>query len=292
MKKLLILCSVCCILYNPLFGTANMPEQQTNEEIKGHLFIHGGDLITTEQRQRFLELAGGTNAKILFIPFGDPNIAGWAEQGARAAERWRNLGAQADYIVFEKGDADLEENLRKLDGVTGVWFSGGNQIRHAEWLLGTQFLERIREIYIQGGALGGSSAGAAVMSEIMFTGRMPHNINLTLTFPYIREGNVGIAEGFAFIDFAIIDQHFLQRQRQSRLLNLVIEHNLPGIGIDESTAVIFSRGSRTFEVFGQRTVMVFEPRFVTPPRTDERKNLSADLIEMRILLSGDRYTLK
>jgi cyanophycinase len=94
------------------------------------------------------------------------------------------------------------------------------------------------------------------------------------------------------IDFAIIDQHFIQRKRLNRLISLVIEHNLPGIGIDEETCIIFSVGSRTFEVLGDRTVMVFEPRFTTPPRTDARGNLSADNIILTILLSGDRHTIR
>jgi cyanophycinase-like exopeptidase len=71
----------------------------------------------------------------------------------------------------------------------------------------------------------------------------------------------------------------------------VIEHNLPGRGIDESTAIIFG-GGRTFEVFGHRSVMVLEPHFTTLPRCDEAGNLSADAITLRLLLSGDRYKLK
>jgi cyanophycinase-like exopeptidase len=75
------------------------------------------------------------------------------------------------------------------------------------------------------------------------------------------------------------------------LIELVIEHQLPGIGIDESTAIIFG-GGRTFEVLGSRSVMVLEPRFKTLPRTDEYGNLSVDGIDLRILLSGDQYTIK
>jgi len=274
------------MLCTPVFGQPTPPTQ----DIKGHLLIIGGG--TTDQlRKRIVDLAGGPeNAKILVIPFAAGTSA--EEAGIRESARFRDsTGVKADFVAFERGEADLPENLAKLDGVTGIFFSGGDQTPLANMLLGTKFLERIKEIYRQGGVISGNSAGAAVMSEVMITGRELVNTS-DVRWRFIREGNVHIAQGFGFIDFAIIDQHFIQRSRHNRLINSVIEHNLPGIGIDENTAVIFSGGGRTFEVYGTRSVMVYEPRFTTTPRKDERGNLSADKIEMRILLSGDRYTLK
>ncbi|MCL2414806.1 MAG: cyanophycinase [Bacteroidales bacterium] len=289
MNRLLTLFSTLCILCLPLFTTSCGTTQQ-QEEIKGHLLIIGGG--TTDQlRRKIVELAGGPeDAKILVIPFAAGDAT--EQAGIRESQRFRDsTGVRADFVAFERGEADLEENLRKLDGITGIFFSGGDQTRLTDVLLGTKFLERIKEIYRQGAVISGNSAGAAVMSEIMITGRELVNTS-NVRFRFIREGNVEFTEGFGFIDFAIIDQHFIQRSRQNRLINLVIEHNLPGIGIDENTAVIFSGGGRTFEVYGTRSVMVFEPRFRTSPRTDELGNLSADAIEMRILLSGDSHTLR
>ncbi|MCL2416477.1 MAG: cyanophycinase [Bacteroidales bacterium] len=289
MNRLLTLLSTLCILCLPLFTTSCSTAQQ-QEKIKGHLLIIGGG-TTDRLRNKIVELAGGIDdAKILVIPFAAGEAA--EEAGIRESQRFRDsTGVRADFVVFEKGEADLEENLRKLDGVTGIFFSGGDQVPLADMLRGTEFLERIKEIYREGGVISGNSAGAAVMSEIMITGVELVNTS-NVRFRFIREGNVEFKEGFGFIDFAIIDQHFIQRSRQNRLINLVVEHNLPGIGIDENTAVIFSGGSRTFEVYGTRSVMVFEPRFTTTPRTDELGNLSADVIEMRILLSGDSHTLR
>ena len=269
-----------------LFSCASTTDKLPTSINKGHLFIIGGGDRTPQMMERFVDLAGGTGSKILVIPFA----SGYAEEvGAEQAEEFRSLGCQADYVLFKKGQADLEENLAKLDNVTGVFFSGGDQVRLTDILLGTRFLERIKEIYREGGVVGGTSAGAAVMSKIMITGDEAINKDQDVTFPFIKEGNTITSEGFGFLDFAIIDQHFIQRKRENRLLELVITHQLPGIGIDESTAIIVS-GNGSFEVLGDRSVMVLEPHFTAPPRTDKQGNLSADWISLRILLSGDHYT--
>jgi len=273
--------AVCMTLFS-----ACTPEQKNREEAKGHLFIIGGGDRAPQLMERFVSLAGGTKAKVLVVPFASEDAEG---SGAAQSEEFRSLGCTANYILFKKGEADLEENLKKLDGVTGVFFSGGDQSRLTAILLGTAFLERIKALYRQGGVVGGTSAGAAVMSKIMLTGEEAVNKDSDVSFPCIKKGNVVTAEGFGFVDFAIIDQHFIQRKRENRLINLVIEHQMTGIGIDESTAIIVS-GDGSFEVAGLRSVMVFEPQFKTPPRTDENGNLSANAIRLSILLSGDHYT--
>lgn len=270
-----------------LFSCTPVTDKQQPSIAKGHLFIIGGGERTAQLLERFIALAGGAGAKILVIPFASEYTE---EIGTSQAEEFRKLGGQADDVLFEKGQADLDENLAKLDGVTGVFFSGGDQKRLTDMLLGTKFLERIKEIYRQGGVVGGTSAGAAVMSKIMITGEEAINKDQESVFPCIKNGNVITAEGFGFIDFAIIDQHFIRRKRENRLLELVVTHQMPGIGIDESTAIIVA-GDKSFEVLGDGSVMVFEPQFTAPPRTDERGNLSADRINLRILLSGDHYTL-
>ncbi|MDR2585388.1 MAG: cyanophycinase [Prevotellaceae bacterium] len=284
MKRLSFLCSAALLL---TFAACNEADQVV-EKPKGHLFIIGGGTRTPLLMDSFVALAGGEGSKVLVVPFASSDAQG---TGAYQAEELRNMGCNAQFIYFEKGEADLEVNLKKLEGVTGIFFSGGDQVLLTEMLLGTAFIEKIREIYWQGGVVGGTSAGAAVMSKIMITGDEAINKDEEATFPFIKRGNAITTDGFGFIDFAIIDQHFIQRKRENRLIELVIEHNLPGIGIDEATAVIFG-GDRTFEVLGSRSVMVLEPRFSSPPRTDENGNLSADRIEMRLLLSGDRYSIK
>ena len=284
MKRLLIFVGGVLAL-----GTASctsvVDKQSASADIKGHLFIIGGGERTDLLMGKFVELAGGTEAKILVVPFASATAE---ETGRTQSEQMLKFGCRTDYIFFEQGEADLEQNLNKLEGVTGIFFSGGDQNRLTRALLNTQFIERIKEIYRQGGVVGGTSAGAAVMSKIMITGSEAVNKDRSNAFPFIKTGNTITTEGFGLLDFAIIDQHFIQRKRENRLIELVIEHQMTGIGIDESTAIIVS-GDGSFEVVGHRTVMIFEPRFKAPPRTDENGNLSADGIHLSILLSGDRY---
>jgi cyanophycinase len=231
-----------CDLFNGDDNNNNNNGDNDKNEKTSHLFIHGGNIVSTTQRNRFIELAGGASAKILvvlFSPSKDPE-----EQGPRLVEQFTRQGANADYVEFIQSEADLPQNLSKLDGVTGVWFPGGTQTNLTNRLLGTVFLERIKGIHRNGGVVGGTSAGTVVMSEVM-----------------IARDNNGIpviSEGFGFIDFAIIDQHFSQRDRQSRLILAVQGQNLPGIGIDEDTAVIFNADSRSFEVIGSHSVLVYE----------------------------------
>jgi len=284
MNKCLFALVGLCVL--TLFSCRQVTEPEPKAQ--GHLFIIGGGSRTPELMERFVALAGGAGARVLVVPFASADAQ---DTGAYNAEEFKNLGCIADYVVFEKGLADLDVNMAKLAGVTGVFFSGGDQNRLTDMLLGTAFLERIKEIYQQGGVVGGTSAGAAVMSKIMITGDEAVNTNPDVPFPCVKKGNTITAEGFGFLDFAIIDQHFIQRKRENRLIELVITHQMPGIGIDESTAIIVS-GDGSFEVVGSRSVMVLEPHFVAPPRTDGNGNLSADAISLRILLSGDSYALR
>jgi len=222
----------------------------------GHLYINGGAMLNS-QYDRFIQLAGGPQAKILVIPFAADNPQTRAPQIVNIFTNRR--ATNVDYVFFNRGEADLPQNLRKLDGVTGVWFVGGSQTVLRNMLRGTVFLERIKEIYRNGGAIGGTSAGAAIMSNVMIAG-------------------TNTTEGFGFIDFAIIDQHFSEENRQDRLLSAVRRHNLPGIGIDERTAVIYSAAANTFEVIGNSSVTVYRPQSTG--------------INTQIFRQGDRFTIE
>jgi cyanophycinase len=211
------------------------------------------------------------------------------------------LGAGAvDFIICSRETADDDTSLAKLEGVNGIFFSGGDQARLAAALVGTQFLEKIKEIYRRGGVISGTSAGAAVMSKLMITGNElkyppdPESKNSEETYPFrtIEEKNIELKEGFGFIETAIIDQHFIRRKRHNRLISLVLEHpDLIGIGIDESTAIIV-KPDQTFEVLGENTVLVYDPTDAKNVSLDRNGNLSASNIQMSILRSGQQFNLK
>jgi len=227
-----------------VLGTA-FAQTPSNEGARGTLFIHGGAGTNANQWDPFIALAGGVassdaRAKILVVPFAAEPPYTPEERGRYFVDFLNMRGAVADYVAFTREDADLPENLRKLDGVAGVWFSGGSQTLLRNHLQGTAFLERIKEIYRNGGVIGGTSAGASVMGKAMPAG--------------------GVTEGFGFIDFAIIHQHFSELNRQGVLLDAVQEQNIAGIGIDEKTAVIFNAVTKVFEVVGEGKVTVYEPQ--------------------------------
>ncbi|MFN3694593.1 MAG: cyanophycinase, partial [Ignavibacterium sp.] len=159
-------------------------------------------------------------------------------------------------------------------------------------MLGTKLLQKVFDIYNKGGVVGGSSAGAAVMSEVMITGNELLNKDSSSAFISIQKGNIETSKGFGFIRNAIIDQHFLKRKRHNRLITLMCEHpDLLGIAIDESTAIIVN-SDETFEVLGNNQVLVYDPTESKNIRQDKRGNLGITDMKMHLLISGDKFDLK
>ncbi|OGR41513.1 MAG: cyanophycinase [Elusimicrobia bacterium GWA2_61_42] len=239
---------------------------------------------------RFIELAGGRNAPLAVIPLasGDP-----ADAAKTQVDQLKRLGAaDAEGVIFAKGEADKEENLRKIRRARGVFFTGGDQVTLVSFLAGTKMLEEIHRVYREGGVVGGTSAGAAIMSRVMLTGDDRQAKKDEESFSAIRSSAVAIAEGFGFVpENIVMDQHFLVRKRQNRLISVVLENpGLTGIGVDEATAFIVGPGGEA-EVLGASLVTVFETMGAGPVTKDEPGHLAAKGITMHLLKSGDRYTL-
>lgn len=215
------------------------------------------------------------------------------ETAQRQSKELKELGAaSSDYIIFSKETADADSNLKKLENITGVFFSGGDQSNLTRDLLGTKLLERIYEIYNSGGVISGTSAGAAVMSEVMITGNELINPDSSNAFISIQKKNIETTKGFSFIKSAIIDQHFIKRKRHNRLISLIIENpELPGIAIDEETSIVVYP-DHTFEVLGESQVLILDAGNAKNIRTDKNGNLRADDIKLHLLINGDRYNLK
>ena len=257
-------------------------------QTRGKLFIIGG-AQTKEITQKFVELAGGKDARILIIPNASSNKV---RSGENQKNEFVELGAKAEYIIFSKENADDPSNLEKLSWANAVYFTGGDQSLLTKDLLGTKLLEKIYELHNKGGLVGGSSAGAAVMSEIMITGNELKNKDTVQSFISIQKGNIEISKGFGFVKNAIVDQHFIKRKRHNRLITLMCEHpNLLGIAIDEATAIILNPDD-TFEVFGENQVIVFDPTESENVRVDKNDNLGITNLKMHLLINGDKFDLK
>ncbi|PCI38043.1 MAG: cyanophycinase [Elusimicrobia bacterium] len=212
---------------------------------KGKLVIVGGGSVGAAILQKTLELAGGPTARVLVIP----QASSVAEVGKEVLEMWLKAGAAAGEVLDLSNRASALEQIQKADF---IWMTGGKQKRLIRALKGTGVPEAIWKRFAQGAVVGGTSAGAAVMSEVMITGSSEQG-----AIPGTEGVKTG--KGLGLWPEVIVDQHFLRRNRFFRLLNAVL--GLPkflGIGIDESTAVVLQ--GREFEVVGESSVVVIDGR--------------------------------
>jgi cyanophycinase len=255
---------------------------------KGKLVIIGG-AQTQEIVKKFVSLAGGPNARIIIIPNAGSDPIENSEEEMR---NFIKLGAKADYILFTRKTADADSNLKKMKWANAVFFLGGDQVDLTRDMLGTKLLDEAYKIYDNGGVIAGSSAGAAIMSEVMITGNEMINKDSTVSFVTIEKGNVETKQGFGFIKTVIIDQHFLKRKRHNRTISTLIEHpNLLGVAIDESTSIIVNP-DETFEVFGNNQVLVYDPTKATDIRDNVKGKLGISNMKLDVLISGDKYDIK
>lgn len=254
----------------------------------GHLIIIGG----AEDRKnemillsRFVELTRMRNPRIVILT---------------AASTYQNEVWETYKIAFKKlgithvsrldigsrADANSDEVKRKIDDADGVFISGGDQQRLMSTIGGTLTARAIREAFEERGAcIGGTSAGAAVMSAYMMAEGHVSGAP--------GRGEARMSAGLGLVPRVIIDQHFSERQRLGRLLSLVAQAPfLLGLGIDEDTALVIEKG-RGIEVLGEGAVTVIDGRNMTSNFFDAgaRELLEMINIKMHLLPSGARYYL-
>lgn len=245
--------------------------QATNAP-RGHLVIVGGGPRPASVMDRFVALAGGPGrARVVVIPnaSGDVETAEGRKAAAEAGDDFvaemRKAGVEATSVLLTRAEAEDPASAKLLDGATGVFFTGGQQDRLTRTLKGTPVEAKLHALYAGGAVISGTSAGAAVMSEVMLTGdeRHPGGVDrpdTTLSYVTIARENVVTAPGFGFVRNAIVDQHFVRRKRLNRLLSLVLEHpTLLGVGIDESTALEVAPDGR-WTVLGNSVAVVYDAR--------------------------------
>ena len=234
--------------------------------------------------KRFLKLSGGNKARIAIIPTA--SLA--ADTGERYEAIFDELGAhKAESLAFEeRGDGDNEGLLERLEHATGIFLTGGNQLRLATHLGGTPVAKAIRRLNAAGVPVAGTSAGAAFLSEHMIAfgdeGSSP------------RSGIVTLTPGLGLTNRVIIDQHFRQRDRLGRLLTALAYNPFAvGMGLDEDTAA-FIGPDDTMEVVGAGAVTIVDPSEVDYSSMDQaEKGDPVCLIGIRlhILTRGAGYDL-
>lgn len=238
---LFVSCSAVCVGQSPANLLGLPPKAISNQ---GSLVICGGkpdDPIFDE----FVKLAGGRNARIVLVPSAYPYDG--PEHLARAFGGWRSYGLESFTFLDAESrvEADAKEFCEPLERATGVWFSGGDQARLMRLYGGTKAETAFRKVFERGGTIGGTSAGAAVMSRVMIADGSRHEAVLD--------------RGLGFVTRAVVDQHFSERGRFGRLFRVLDEYpELVGIGIDEPAALVVQGNS--MRVIGEGRVSICLPQ--------------------------------
>lgn len=203
------------------------------EEPSGWLVIEGGSYpVNSIVAEKFRELIGGPDAKVLLVPTAMADSELTPELNASAA---KDLGLR-NYELFNTHDrtqAGRKEFATRIRGVRGIWFGGGRAGRLAEAYVGTRTQRELESFYKKGGVIGGSSAGAMILSSFLVRGGVENKDFRNL----ILEKN---RVGFGFLPNAAIDVHVNQRPNGEGDLAQIVAANpgLLGIGVDAGTAAV------------------------------------------------------
>ncbi len=230
----------------------------------GTLLIAGGGHLSDMIRRRFVELAGGKDARIVVIPAESTDPTSREQY----REAWLPYDVKSVEVLYadSRTQADDPDVSQMLETATGVWLGGGQQTWLTAWYGRTLVETRLKQVLSRNGVIGGTSAGAAVMSGVMIAGG--------------REKPI-MGRGFDLIPNAVIDQHFVKRNRFDRLQNVLEQHpELIGFGIDEGTALQYGVQSGRFQVLGQSCVVAC----VAQVENDQRPRL-----KLQFLNAGDEF---
>lgn len=257
-------------------------------EAKGKLVIIGG----REDREgdcgilkEFITLAGGARARIVVLTVATDLFR---EAMSEYKTAFKSLGVDhiEAYDVSQRLDAGEEKALASLEKATGIFFTGGDQLKITALLGGTKMHDLLHERFRKGIVIAGTSAGAAMMSNSMFiSGASDSNP---------RFGGMEIGPGMDFLVGAMIDTHFSQRGRIGRLLTAVAHYPQDlGFGIDENTAMIVE--GREFRVVGEGAVTVVDASAITftnLPDISEDESLALYDVKIHVLPEGHRFDLE
>jgi len=231
---------------------------------KGTLVIVGGGSTEgTGIVEKFIELAGGPNAKFIIVPTAGGNknqdgsireykeeqvIAGWLKRGLKNVKMLHT----ADPKV-----ADTEAFVKDLREANAVWFDGGRQWNIVDSYANTLTFKELHKVLERGGVIGGSSAGATIQGDYLVRGD-------TSGASVMMTEELNHQHGFAFLRKSAIDQHQNTRNRWDDLIPVIEKYpSLLGIGLSEGTAIVVK--GDTFEVMGKWKVAIHDNQRLYQP---------------------------
>lgn len=236
---------------SPSTLTSNGMTDSTTGSTRGTLMAIGGAEDKLDDKvilSSFAHLAGGKKARIAIVP----TASSIETAGLRYKAIFLGMGVESAEVVYiqNREDANADDKLEELDDATGIFLTGGNQVRLSALIGGTRFEECVRRRHEQGAVIAGTSAGASILSAHMVAGGAAGAVP--------KQRMAQMVAGFGLISDLIIDQHFRQRNRIGRLLALVATNpRLLGVGIDEDTAAIFDPHGN-LEVIGRHSVTIVD----------------------------------
>ena len=263
------------------------PSPKQDGHTRGYVIPIGGAEERTgspKVLKRFVKLCGGRNARIVIIP----TASNLPDTGDKYIKIFNKIGV-ADAVslpINERAEADRQDYLDHLDQATGIFITGGNQLRLSTILGGTEIAKKIRRLNATGVHVAGTSAGAAIMPEHMIAGG---------STGHVPSGDgVNLAPGLGLTNALLIDQHFSERHRLGRLLT-AISYNpfMLGIGLDEDTA-IFIDPEHSFEVVGSGAVTVIDPvhlSYSSMSKASKKEALSMLDLKLHILSKGCTFDI-
>ena len=226
---------------------------------RGTLLLCGGGDLPFNVVSAFHDAGQGAKGTLVVIP----SASRLADSGdfTRWFQTWDLLPWSSIQILHanSREEADHDDAVAMLRRATAVWISGGDQRRLAERYSGSKVETEIRSVMERGGVVGGTSAGSAIATKVMISGghKQPE-----------------LQQGLDLLPRAIVDQHFSQRSRQTRLVSAIATHpDRVGIGIDESTGLFIT--AKNAQVLGQGSVYIF--RSLNESKTEEKETKSDEI---------------
>ncbi|MFN8500169.1 MAG: cyanophycinase [Anaerolineae bacterium] len=266
-----------------------MPTSGVDGVARGPLMAIGGaeDKVGPRRVLRhFLRLAGDGAARIVVLPVASSFTA---EVGERYLALFNELGAARVAVIdVATREEALDPGLtRALDDATGVFLSGGNQVKITTLLGGTPLATAIRHCHARGAVVGGTSAGASVLSQ--------HMIAFGRSGGAPEQRMVSLSPGLGLTNRLVIDQHFRQRDRLGRLMSAVAFNPfLIGVGVDEDTAIVLDHHNM-LEVVGGHSVTIVDGGEITYTDIHQVKqygNVSAHNLRISVLTNGQHYDVR
>ncbi|MEN8144336.1 MAG: cyanophycinase [Gemmatimonadota bacterium] len=263
------------------------PARSTGGSDRGFIIPVGGAEEKTLDRtilRRFTELCGGEQARIAVIP----TASRLEDTGPHYETLFEELGAERvwNHNFATRADCRSPEALAHLESATGIFLSGGNQLRLSTTLGGTPVARAIRRLSASGVHVAGTSAGAAFLPE--------HMIAFGDEGPTPRADMVTLAPGLGLTNHVVVDQHFRQRDRLGRLITALAYNPFAiGVGLDEDTAA-FIGPDDVLHVTGSGAITIVDPNDVEYSSMDSSHRhdpVSVVGLRLHILTDGATYDL-